>query len=156
MERDPRYSLDGAAAAGRDGELGEWVRTFLASPGSDNGPLGAKLSEELGWWAGPLQLPIDQLNRLAGPAGDPVACPLDDDDWDQRVDDMEERAQEGWEPPPVIVSYRDDRLQLEDGNHRVESLRRAGRRQVWAVIGFEREEDRDRGLAEWGPAAVPR
>ena len=39
---------------------------------------------------------------------------------------------------------------LEDGNHPVEGLRRAGNTEVWAVVGFERAEDRDRFLAEWG------
>jgi hypothetical protein len=39
---------------------------------------------------------------------------------------------------------------LEDGNHRVESLRRAGQREAWAVIGFENEADRDAFDGETG------
>jgi hypothetical protein len=35
-------------------------------------------------------------------------------------------------------------LVLEDGNHRVEALRRAGSNQAWAVIGFVDPEERDR------------
>jgi hypothetical protein len=73
-----------------------------------------------------------------------VLCPVDDDYWDDRVDDMAERIEEDdWDPAPVIVSYRARQLVLEDGNHRVESLRRAGQREAWAVIGFENEADRD-------------
>jgi hypothetical protein len=37
----------------------------------------------------------------------------------------------------VIVSHRGAQLVLEDGNHRVEALRRAGHDQAWAVVGFE-------------------
>jgi hypothetical protein len=33
---------------------------------------------------------------------------------------------------------------LEDGNHRVEGVRRSGVRQTWAVIGFDDPEERDR------------
>ena len=31
---------------------------------------------------------------------------------------------------------------LEDGNHRVEGVRRTGADEVWAVIGFDSEADR--------------
>jgi hypothetical protein len=73
-----------------------------------------------------------------------VLCPVDDDYWDDRVDDMDKLAEDGWEPPPVVVAYRDRQLVLEDGNHRVESVRRAGRRTTWAVVGFARREEYDR------------
>jgi hypothetical protein len=56
---------------------------------------------------------------------------------------MDKLAEEGWEPPPVIAACRDNQFVLEDGNHRVESVRRAGRRETWVVVGFERQEDRD-------------
>ena len=150
MKQDSSYSLDSARAAGERDELSDWVAAFLASPGSDNELLGAKLKNELGWWVGPQRLPIDRLYRLAGPSGDPVVCPVDDDYWDDRVEELEELAEDGWDPPPVIVAYRGDDLVLEDGNHRVEGLRRAGNTEAWAVVGFERAEDRDRFLAEWG------
>ena len=150
------YSLESARAAGDRGELAGWVAEFLASPGSDNPALAEGLSAELGWWAGPVRLPIDQLNRLAGPAGDPVLCPVDDNYWDDRVDAMDRLAERGWEPPPVIVAWRCERFVVEDGNHRVESLRRAGKQRAWAVVGFERQEDRDRFATQWTTAPPPR
>lgn len=130
-------------AAERD-ELDDWVARFLSSPGSDNAPLAHELSTRLCCWMGPVRLPLNSLHRLAGPPGAPVLCPIDEDDWPERVDDMEQRVDDGWVPPPVIVAYRRGQLVLEDGNHRVESIRRTGRRHVWAVIGFEDREDRDR------------
>jgi hypothetical protein len=136
-------SLEAAREAAERDELGGWVARFLASPGSDNAELGRMLSDRLGWWVGPLTLPIDRLHRLAGPPGEPVLCPVDDDYWRDDVEEMEELVEDGWEPAPVIVSYQDGDLVLEDGNHRVESLRRAGEREAWAVVGFEHEHDRD-------------
>ena len=138
------FSIESAREAAARDELDVWVSRFLASPGSDNAPLAEQLSRELGWWIGPVRLPLSRLNRLAGPPGDPVLCPLDEDEWDERVDAMESTVEEGEELPPVIVSYRQDQLVLEDGNHRVEGLRQAGSRTAWAVVGFETVGDRDR------------
>jgi hypothetical protein len=52
------------------------------------------------------------------------------------------------------VMYRNEQLVLEDGNHRVEGLRRAGEDQAWAVVGFEDPEarsdfDASADTAEW-------
>jgi len=143
MSDDKQYSVEAARAAAERGELGPWVARFLASPGSDNAALAAELSERLEHWIGPVQLPRSRIQRLAGPPEDPVLVPVDDDYWDDRVDDMAERVEgEDWEPAPVIVSYRDGELVLEDGNHRLESLRRAGRHEAWAVVGFQNDADR--------------
>ena len=143
MDDDRAYSLDGARKASERHALTDWVTGFLASPGSDNPALAEQLSQELGWWTGPVQLPLGQLNRLVGPPGDPVLCPVGDEYWDGRLGELDKRVGAGWEPPPVIVSYRSGTLMLEDGNHRAESVRRAGRQLVWAIIGFENQEDSD-------------
>jgi hypothetical protein len=144
MNDERPYSLESAREASDRFELNEWVAGFLASPGSDNSALAEHLSQELGWWAGPLQLPIDQLHRLVGPPGDPVLCPVDDEYWEGRLEGLAKRIHDGWEPPPVILSYRQRTLVLEDGNHRAESMRRAGSNTVWAIVGFESREDSER------------
>jgi hypothetical protein len=142
MSDEEQYSVEAARQAAGRGDLRGWVARFLASPGSDNAPLAAELSDRLEHWVGPVQVPVSGIQRLAGPPEDPVLCPVDDDYWDERVPDMAERIEDdGWEPSPVIVSYRDGQLTLEDGNHRLESLRRAGRQDAWAVVGFENEAD---------------
>jgi hypothetical protein len=139
-----QYSVDSARDASIHDALGEWVAEFLASPGSDNAALAELLAERTCSWTGPVLLPINELHRLAGPPGEPVLCALDEDDWRDDVEEMEHLVEDGWEPPPVIVTYRDGQLVLEDGNHRVESLRRAGERQAWAVVGFQDAADRER------------
>lgn len=144
MAHDIDYSVESAREAAEAGDLGEWVADFLASPGSDNAPLADQLSHPARTWVGPVQLPLDQLHRLAGPADHPVLESTDEDDWRESVDDMEQKIEDGYEPPPVIVSYRDSQLVLEDGNHRIESIRRTGRATAWAVVNFEEVEDRDR------------
>jgi hypothetical protein len=149
MHDDPPYTVGSARAAADQGQLATWVARFLASPGSDNRVLAEQLPKELGWWVGPVRLPLDQLNRLAGPPGDPVLCPVDEEYWDDRVDAMDKLAEVGWEPPPVIVAYRKGQFVLEDGNHRVESVRQAGQQVIWAVVGFAHREDSAHFAVKW-------
>jgi hypothetical protein len=147
MGDDREYTLETARAAAARDELGAWVAGFLASPGSDNAALADQLCTPDRWWLGPVQVRTNQLHRLAGPPGAPVLCPIDEDDWRDDVEDMAERIedrQDEWEPPPVIVTHHDGQLRLEDGNHRVESVRRAGQDHIWAVIAFDDPVARDR------------
>ena len=140
-------TVEGARAAAERDELGRWVQEFLRSPGSDNAPLGAELRKEQSAWYGPVRLPFDELKRLAGPPDQPTLARLEDDDL-ERVDDMQESLDDGWEPPPIIVSYRDGDLYVEDGNHRIEGLRRAGYSEYWSVVGFDDERQRQRFVDE--------
>lgn len=141
---DERFSVDGARRAAAEGAIADWVHRFLASPGSDNAALASELDDRLGWWLGPVLVPMRLLHRLAGPAGQPVVCVIDDEDWRDDLDEMEDDVRAGWEPPPVIVSFRDGQLVVEDGNHRIEAVRRAGAREVWTIIGFAAAADRAR------------
>lgn len=147
MTTDQDHSTDSARAAAERDELAEWVAAFLASPGSDNPELAEHLADPPRWWLGPVRVPLDQLHRLAGPPGSPVMEVVSDDEWRDDVDDLARSIDDGHEPPPVIVSYSDDQLVLEDGNHRVEALRRAGVDGAWAIIGFDDAAARDRFIA---------
>jgi hypothetical protein len=75
-----------------------------------------------------------------------VLCPVEDDEWRDDVEYLGAKVEEGWEPPPMVVTFRDDQLVLEDGNHRTEGLRRAGARAAWAVVSFESTAERDHFL----------
>jgi hypothetical protein len=145
---EPEHTVETARAAAAEDDLGDWVARFLRSPGSDNAPLAELLSDPPRWWIGPVQVPLDQLHRLAGPSGHPVMEEVEDDEWRDDVEDLAGRIDDGLEPPPVVVSHRDnDTLVVEDGNHRIEALRRAGAHDAWAVIGFEDVDSRDRFVA---------
>lgn len=144
MPADPAYSVDTARRAAERGELGAWVAEFLASAGSDNEVLAAKLSQPSRYWLGPVALPIERLHRFAGPAGHPVLRVTREDEWRDDVEQMTELVEQGSDLPPIVVTYREGVLLVEDGNHRVESLRRAGALEAWAVVGFDTVEERDR------------
>lgn len=137
MHNDHEFSVSAARRAAAAGALGPFVADFLAAPGSDNTALGRELADEVVVWTGPMQLPFDVLHRLAGPPDQPTLGRLDEDDLDT-VESMRESIDDGWEPAPLVVTYDEQREQLvlEDGNHRVEGLRRAGERSYWSIVGF--------------------
>jgi len=141
------FTLETARRAGRDGRLEQWVTDFLDSPGSDNGVLALKLAERPRWWLGPVRVPLARLVPLAGPDEEQVVCPIPEEEWEDDVGDMVSSLEQGWEPPPLLVSFRDGALSLEDGNHRHESLVRAGEQRGWAIVCCDHAEDRDRVLA---------
>lgn len=143
----PRFSLASARAAAERDELPRWVGEFLASRGSDNAILAAALAQDPHWWAGPLRVCLDDLERLAGPE-DAVLVPVEPEEWEEDVETMEESIEEGWEPPPLLVEHQDGRLLLQDGNHRYEALRRAGEDEAWVIVWFESPDARDRFAQE--------
>jgi hypothetical protein len=53
----------------------------------------------------------------------------------------------------VVVTYGDDQLMVEDGNHRLEAIRRAGDDKAWAIVGFESEADLTAFVAKSDDAA---
>ena len=150
MTHGQRFTVESARDAAERHELAAWVARFLESPGSDNPLLAKILSDPPRTWIGPVRLRLDQLHRLAGPPDHPVLCPVDEDEWRDDVDDLEEKVEQGWEPPPMVVTFRDEQLVLEDGNHRAEAIRRAGEEGVWAVVSFESPDERDRFLERSG------
>jgi len=135
MPGDRRFSLASAFAAARSDQVAGWVGEFLASRGSDNAILAAALAQRPHFWTGPLQVPVEELVRLAGPddEGD-VLCPVEPEEWEDDVEAMEDSIEEGWEPPPLLAEYEDDQLLLQDGNHRYEALLRAGESHAWVIV----------------------
>ena len=145
-----RLSLAGASAAadGGDEEIARWVGDFLASHGSDNAALAAALSQDPHWWFGPVQLPLVELERLAGPEDETPATSIPDE-WHDDVAAMQGSIDEGWEPPPLLAEWRRGRLLLQDGNHRYDALVRDGESYAWTLVYFPRLDERDRFAAHY-------
>jgi hypothetical protein len=137
-----RFSLASAQAAAAADRTAIWVGDFLASRGSDNSVLAAALAQDRHWWVGPIEVPLDELVRLAGPEDD-VLVPITPGQWEGDVEEMERSIDEGWEPPPLLAEYQDGRLLLQDGNHRYEALTRAGAEHAWVLVFFADRAERD-------------
>lgn len=143
MDLSPPFTVQSAQQAAIEGRVGEWVGAFLASPGSDNALLAIRLFEqETSIWLGPLKLELARLRPMAGPNEGEGVVLIDEDEWEHDIQQMEDHLEEGWAPPPLLVSYHDGGLFLEDGNHRYESLLRTGETHAWAIVWFLNESDR--------------
>ena len=140
MRDDRRFSLASASAAADDGNLARWVGEFLASRGSDNATLAAGLAQREHCWAGPVRVPLDRLVPLAGPDDDAL-CPVEPEEWEEDVGELEDLVEEGWEPPPLLAEFRDRALYLQDGNHRYEALERAGETEAWVIVWYDDPDD---------------
>jgi ParB-like nuclease domain len=145
---DEKISVTSAKRAADEGRLAEWVVDFLSSPGSSNPELAAALALRGTIYLGPIRLALDRLTPMAGPDGDKVVVPVAKEDWESDVEDMAESIEEGWHPPPLLVSHHDGEYFLEDGNHRCETLRRTDATHAWAILLFADEAERDRFLNE--------
>jgi FMN phosphatase YigB (HAD superfamily) len=139
---DERFDLASARRAAARGETALWVGNFLATPGSDNAVLAAALARQEHWWAGPLSIPVEDLERLAGPETDAL-CKVDDEEWGVDIHAMEASIEAGWDPPPLLAEFQDGRLLLQDGNHRYEALVREGAASAWVLVYFGDRSDRD-------------
>lgn len=148
MTDDEEFSLASAQEAADAGRLDQWVVDFLDSPGSDNAQLAAAVAFEEATYLGPVQFELDRLTPMAGPDGDEVVVPVAEDDWESDVHEMAHSVEDGWAPPPLLVSHRDGKYLLEDGNHRYETLRRSGATHAWAILLFTGEAERDRFLKD--------
>ena len=137
-----RFDLASARAAADADRTAIWVGEFLASRGSDNAVLAAALAQDRHWWVGPIEVRLDELERLAGPEAD-VLVPIAPAQWEGDVGEMEESLDHGWEPPPLLAEYQDGRLLLQDGNHRYEALTRAEAETAWVLVFFRDEAERD-------------
>ena len=87
-DTDFEHTVEGARAAAERDELPAWIGDFLRSPGSDNAALGDELESSGRVWSGPVELPFDELNRLAGPPDQPTLGEFDGGDDNDRVEEM--------------------------------------------------------------------
>ena len=150
MTDDEKFSLASARHAADEGRLAEWVVNFLSSPGSSNSALAAAFAVSGATYLGPIRFALDRLTPMAGPDGDEVVIPVSEEVWESDVEAMEHSIEQGWHPPPLLVSHHDGKYFLEDGNHRYETLRRTGASHAWVVLMFAGEMERDRFLKEHG------
>ncbi|MDQ1479013.1 MAG: hypothetical protein QOE62_4242, partial [Actinomycetota bacterium] len=138
-----------ARAAAAADNTAIWVGEFLASRGSDNEILAAALAQKPHWWVGPVLVPLEDLVRLAGPEDDALV-PIETEQWEGDVEEMQESIDQGWEPPPLLAEYQDGRLLLQDGNHRYEALVRAEETATWVLVFFDQEGEYEAFIARSG------
>lgn len=131
--------LDQALQASAQGNLEEWIHSFLHASGR-NIALSDGLKKAERFWIGPVEVSLGLLHRIQGPADDATEHEIEEK-WLKRVTPMIADLQAGWKPAPLIAEYADGKLMIRDGGHRLYSLKKSGHLKYWTIIWVNTKED---------------
>jgi hypothetical protein len=138
-EFDPASAMKYA----REGRIEKWVHAFLQSEGNNPG-LSDGLKKEKRWWYGPVEMPLETLQRTAGPEPEMEYRSASEEAWAERIGKIQSHLDNKGEVPPLIAQYKDGTLELRDGNHRYGAMVKNGIRSYWTIVWFNSaEEQRD-------------
>lgn len=116
----------------KEGKIEEWVHLFLNSHGG-NAPFSEGLKLHKRYWLGPLQIDINKLRRCCGPEPN-MKYFSNPCDWENEIKKFQELLKNGTEMPPLIVQHEGNDLIVNDGNHRLETMKREGTKKCWVII----------------------
>lgn len=134
------FTVQGARDAAASGRLDDWVHAFLTTDAlGPNLPMAEGLRRQRRWWIGPVHMPLASLTRICGPEPD-MEYRTTMNAWDERVSAIMTVAIDPEALPPLILQFTEAGLQLCDGNHRHEALRRLGKEAAWAIVWCDSEE----------------
>lgn len=128
-----------AILADKHGTLTEWLITYLNdSERGRNIPLAEGLTEDGQFHTNLINYPIDKLKILMGP-DESFRYFEDPDKFNSRIDSMVESLKQGWKPVPFIATKDlwNEGLELNDGAHRAEALKRFGVKKYPTIFYFK-------------------
>ena len=121
-------------------QLEDWIHSYLTTGAWHNTGLSNGLKQQRRWWAGPLELPLNDLSRCTGPEPD-MEFVMPRESWEQRVTRIQADLRDTLQMPPLIVEYRSGILSIRDGNHRHEAMCRMGLETCWALVWYNTRRD---------------
>lgn len=140
------YSPKSALQYASEGRIEDWVHDFLQSEGN-NSALSEGLKNQKRWWYGPVEMPLSNLQRIAGPEPDMEYMSASPEAWSKRIGKIQDYLNHGGEIPPLLAQYKNGILELSDGNHRYGAMQKNGQDSYWTIIWFNSKEDEQKFLA---------
>jgi hypothetical protein len=119
---DMTFTVDEAIEFSKQGGIEGWVHLFLNSVGN-NVPFSEGLKLEKRYWTGTLLISLDKLTRCCGP-----------EEWEIEINKFRKLICNGWEMPPLIAQHEGNELKVNDGNHRLEAMKREGIEKCLVII----------------------
>ena len=126
------FSVEEALEFTSKGEIEEWVHLFLNSIG-DNKPFSEGLKLQKRYWLGPLFIELNKLERCCGPEPE-IQFVVPADGWESHITYFQSLIRNGWNMPPLIAYNEGNYLLVNDGNHRLEAMRREKVEKCWVII----------------------
>lgn len=126
-------TLEKATEYCEQGKIEEWIQSFLRNDGH-NVVLANGLLLENRKYIGIIDFDIEMLNDVKKGAPEYLSKEDDIKYFFDLVTKMKSNLQ-NWNPPPLIIEYRDDGLfYVCDGRHRLELYRQIGKKRVPAIV----------------------
>ena len=136
----PPFNLETARAYFDAGRLADWIHTYLTTCHHPNVPLAEGLKLEPRWWVRPLEIPLDEIERICGPEPD-MEFVVAREGFERYINILMKGFVKLEDFPPLIV-YHDEsgRMTIRDGSHRYETFTRLGLPACYAFIWFNSAE----------------
>jgi hypothetical protein len=138
--QDMKFNVEEAIEFSKEGKIEEWVHLFLNSVGK-NVPFSEGLKLMKRYWIGPVLITLDKLQRCCGPEED-MEYKVDSCGWEHHISRFQQLIQDGWDMPPLIVQHDNNQLIVNDGNHRLEAMKREGYEMCFVIIWNTNYQDK--------------
>ena len=130
-----KYSISEAQEYSNRNELDKWLQLFLRDDSyehaSPNLPLADGLLLEERFYVGPVLIDLDKINTLR------IEKDIKDENdrlfYQQKEKEILNNYND-YNLPPLIVEYKDNKLNLVDGNHRYSALKKLGINKYYVII----------------------
>lgn len=140
MLLDTNTTLSSALSYGKEDKTEQWVHEYLLGIG-DNKAFSDGLKKHTDRrFLRPTRMPLNLFTRICGPE-DGIKFQVDRDAFEEYIKNMIQSMNDGWSAPPLIINYSDGQFELNDGNHRFESLTRLGVKEHYVIIWTITNED---------------
>ena len=133
MPNHNKWTVESAQEADKNGTLREWLIKYLHREGTNEKLANAiKDLPETMTIGSPKIMPLDKMKLMVGAEGSNRKWI--DTDWKENIKKFVELIQQGWSPPPIILTdYWGEKHSITDGNHRYEALKQLGHKEYWAI-----------------------
>ncbi len=126
------FNVNEAIEFYKRGEIEKWVHLFLNSVGN-NKPFSEGLKLQKRYWIGPILIDLDKLTRCCGPESE-MEFYNSRESWEMEISKFQKLIRDGWDMPPLIVQNTQGKLIVNDGNHRIEAMKRENIQKCWVII----------------------
>lgn len=122
-----------------EGRIEEWIHRFLCDEGN-NIAFSDGLKKEKRSYIGPIRMPLYLFERCCGPEEN-MKYRINKGGFEWRVSKIRRRIESGWDMPPLIINYSKNIFELNDGNHRYQSMIDSGFDECDVIIWTTGQED---------------
>jgi len=136
-----RFTLESSLKARDQGKLDQWVTSYLESEGK-NHRLSKILRQEKYIWSDIVEYPLDKLERVMG-YEEGMKFHEDRDKWERRVSYFTICLERGESFAPLISTDFWGEVDLSDGSHRFEALKKSGYKKYWTIFYIKSEDNKE-------------